>query len=88
MSEFVEDVNDGNFERVVLHSSGQAVSSWQLIFQQSKANNGAYYGDRLSAQNWDWPQETWFQPGFRSGNAMRYLNKNNPYSSNAYLREF
>ena len=78
MSEFVEDVNDGNFERVVLHSSGQAVSSWQLIFQQSKANNGAYYGDRLPAQNWDWPQETWFQK------RLRYLRRGNGRDAKEY----
>jgi hypothetical protein len=81
MSEFVEDVNDGNFERVVLHSSGQAVSSWQLIFQQSKANNGAYYGDRLSAQNWDWPQETWFQK------RLRYLRRSNGRDAKEYTAE-
>ena len=78
MSEFVEDVNDGNFERVVLHSSGQAVSSWQLIFQQSKANNGAYYGDRLPAQNWDWPQGTWLQK------RLRYLRRSNDRDAKEY----
>ena len=37
------------------------MSSWQLIFIQSKVNNATYDGDRLSPQNWDWPKETWFQ---------------------------
>jgi hypothetical protein len=37
------------------------MSAWQLIFLQSKVNNGAYNGERLAAQNWDWPQGTWFQ---------------------------
>jgi hypothetical protein len=37
------------------------MSSWQLIFIQSKVNNGTYDGDRLFAQSWDWPKETWFQ---------------------------
>jgi hypothetical protein len=41
MSDFVREVNDGNFEQVGLHSSAQRVSSWLLIFQQSKVNNGA-----------------------------------------------
>jgi hypothetical protein len=27
------------------------MSSWQLIFMQSKVNNGAYNGDRLCAAN-------------------------------------
>jgi hypothetical protein len=42
---------------------------WQLIFLQSKVNRGTYDGDRLPAQNWDWPQGTWFQ------NRLRYLRK-------------
>ena len=37
------------------------MTSWQLIFLQSKVNNGAYDGDRYFAQNWVWPKETWFQ---------------------------
>jgi hypothetical protein len=37
------------------------VNAWQLIFLQSKVNNGTYNGELLPAQNWDWPQETWFQ---------------------------
>ena len=37
------------------------MSFWQLIFLQSRVNNGAYDEDRLPAQNWDWPQGTWFQ---------------------------
>jgi hypothetical protein len=81
MSKFVEDVNDGNFERVVLHSSGQAVSSWQLIFQQSKVNNGAYYGDRLPAQNWHWPQGTWLQK------RLRYLRRSNGRDAKEYTAE-
>lgn len=40
---------------------------WQLIFLQSKVNRGTYDGDRLPAQNWDWPQGTWFQ------NRLRYF---------------
>src|SRR5712692_4810420 len=37
------------------------MSPWQIIFQQSRVNNGPYYGDRLPAQNWNWPKGTWFQ---------------------------
>ena len=37
------------------------MNSWRLIFLQSRANHGAYDGDRLPAQIWDWPQGTWFQ---------------------------
>jgi hypothetical protein len=35
--------------------------SWELIFLQSRVNHGAYDGDHLPAQKWDWPRETWFQ---------------------------
>ena len=42
-------------------AKGMAMSSWQLIFIQSKVNNGVYDGDRLVAQNWEWPKDTWFQ---------------------------
>ena len=41
------------------------MSSWQLIFSQSKVNSSFYDGDRLVAQNWDWPKETWFQTRVR-----------------------
>lgn len=49
------------------------MSSWQIIFLQSRVNYGAYDGDRLPAQNWDWPQETWFQT------RLRYLRSNSRY---------
>ena len=42
------------------------MSTWQRIFQQSRVNNGAYNGDSLPVQKWDWPQETWFQKRLRS----------------------
>jgi hypothetical protein len=42
------------------------MNCWQLIFLQSKVNRGAYDGDRLPTQNWDWPQRTWFQKRLRS----------------------
>ena len=35
--------------------------SWQLIFYQSRVNNGLYSGDILPEQRWDWPRGTWFQ---------------------------
>lgn len=37
------------------------MNSWELMFVQSKVNNGVYVGDRLTPQNWAWPKETWFQ---------------------------
>lgn len=41
------------------------MSPWQLIFRQSRVNNGIYDGDRLPAQIWDWPQGTWLQERLR-----------------------
>jgi len=32
------------------------MKSWELIFRQSRVNNGVYDGDRLPGQNWQWPQ--------------------------------
>ena len=84
MSEYVSQPDDGNFEQVVLDSGifqgptessePSIMSSWQLIFSQSRVNNGAYNGDRLPAQNWDWPQGTWLQT------RLRYLRGNRRYS--------
>ena len=37
------------------------MEAWQLIFQQSRVNNGIYMGDGLAIQNWRWPRDTWFQ---------------------------
>ena len=81
MSDFVEAVNDGNFEQPVLRPSVRAVSSWQLIFQQSKVNNGAYDGDRLPAQNWHWPQGTWLQT------RLRYLREGNGTYAKKFAEE-
>ena len=42
------------------------MNSWQLIFQQSRANNRfSYIEDSLATQNWAWPRETWFQKRLR-----------------------
>jgi hypothetical protein len=47
------------------------MNGWQQIFLQSKVNNGAYYGELLPAQNWDWPEETWFQKRLRHLRSMK-----------------
>ena len=53
-------------------SSGQVImSAWQLIFQQSKVNNGVYDGDRLPSYIWDWPRETWLQKRLRGLRKIR-----------------
>jgi len=52
------------------------MSSWQLIFAQSKVNNARYDGDRLLDQNWVWPEATWFQM------RLRDLRKSTRKSSN------
>jgi hypothetical protein len=48
------------------------MSYWESVFLQSKVNRGAYDGDRLPTQNWDWPRETWFQK------RLGYLRKTQP----------
>lgn len=57
------------------------MNEWQLIFLQSKVNNGAYFGELLPPQNWDWPEETWFQKRLRrlrkGQNRISELNENN-----------
>jgi hypothetical protein len=68
MSESLNEENEG-IDQVMLESAVPLLSSWQLIFLQSKANNGPYDGDRLPLQNWNWPQETWLQK------RLRYLRK-------------
>jgi hypothetical protein len=40
---------------------GMLMTSWELIFLQSRVNNGGYDGDDLAEQKWDWPRNTWFQ---------------------------
>ena len=52
------------------------MSSWQLIFIESKVNNARYDGDRLLDQNWVWPEATWFQM------RLRDLRKSTRKSSN------
>jgi hypothetical protein len=76
MSEQISQAGDGNFKRIVSESGvfqkpmecsgGIVMGSWQQIFEQSRVNNGAYDGDRLPAQNWHWPQGTWFQTRLRN----------------------
>jgi hypothetical protein len=41
------------------------MNSWELIFTQSRVNNGAYDGDRLVGNHWQWPKGTWFQTRLR-----------------------
>jgi hypothetical protein len=41
------------------------MNSWELIFCLSRVNNGVYDGDRLAAQNWQWPEDTWLQTRLR-----------------------
>ena len=68
-----QTIDSGRF--FMASSGAMMMSSWQLIFEQSKVNNGLYDGDRLPAQNWHWPQDTWLQK------RLRYLRKNQDKSS-------
>jgi hypothetical protein len=76
MSEHISQAGDGNFKQIVSELAllqkpmeclgGMVMGSWQQIFEQSRVNNGAYDGDRLPAQNWHWPEGTWFQTRLRN----------------------
>jgi hypothetical protein len=37
------------------------LTSWQLIFLQSKVNGCAYRGEDLPQRKWEWPKNTWLQ---------------------------
>ncbi len=50
------------------------MSQWQIIFLQSKVNNGIYNGEILPAQNWKWPEGTWFQKRLQADRQARTLN--------------
>ena len=52
------------------------MNAWQNIFRQSRVNDGVYQGDKLPAQNWQWPTGTWFQK------RLRYLRKGNRHEGN------
>jgi hypothetical protein len=57
------------------------MSYWQLIFIQSKVNDGVYHGDQLMTQSWYWPKETWFQM------RLRDLRKRNRKTSQASTQQ-
>jgi hypothetical protein len=54
------------------------MNHWEWIFRQSRVNNGLYDGDRLPAQAWDWPQQTWFQERLRQVRGAGDKSENKP----------
>ena len=34
---------------------------WELVFNQSRVNGAAYFGERLPNNSWDWPKNTFLQ---------------------------
>ncbi|MGH7832452.1 MAG: hypothetical protein ACREQK_02310 [Candidatus Binatia bacterium] len=46
--------------RSTAHTDDQ-LTSWQLIFLQSKVNGCAYRGEDLPQRKWEWPKNTWLQ---------------------------
>ncbi len=65
------------------------MSTWQLIFLQSRANNCAYDEDDLPAQNWAWPQGTWFQKRrhYLRETQRKYARQNRPSPPSNRFRE-
>jgi len=47
------------------------MSTWELIFLQSKVNDGAYNEASLPDLKWDWPRETWLQERLRHLRKLR-----------------
>ena len=41
--------------------SREQMTSWQLIFSQSKANGAQYEGEMLPTCAWNWPTDTYLQ---------------------------
>lgn len=39
----------------------QMLSTWQLIFKQSKVNGAPYGGEQIPVQKWNWPTGTYLQ---------------------------
>lgn len=39
----------------------EQMTSWQLIFSQSKANGALYEGETLPTSAWNWPTDTYLQ---------------------------
>jgi len=72
-----ETIDSEELRNPLAGSEAMMVSPWQLIFELSRVNNGAYNGDRLPAQNWHWPQGTWLQK------RLRYLRKSHDGYSKA-----
>jgi hypothetical protein len=52
--------------------STEKPSFWQLVFQQSKVNGGAYDGENLPGYNWNWPRNTYFQRRLRQARSSRF----------------
>ena len=47
------------------------MTRWELIFLQSKANDGTYNEASLPDLKWDWPRETWLQERLRHLRELR-----------------
>jgi hypothetical protein len=45
---------------------------WQLVFQQSKANEAVYQGEQLAGQTWNWPKDTYLQRRLREQRRGRF----------------
>lgn len=37
------------------------MNAWEMVFRQSRVNNGYYEEDPSPQLKWDWPKGTWFQ---------------------------
>jgi hypothetical protein len=57
-----EDKGDLTMWNSALHSPA---SFWLRVFYNSKVNGAPYAGDKLPANNWSWPTDTYLQRRLR-----------------------
>ena len=48
-------------KQTVQKLENRRLSFWQNILRSSRLYGANYDGDKLPAQPWKWPEETWFQ---------------------------
>jgi hypothetical protein len=46
-------------------AANDQTSFWLQVFSNSKVNGAAYWGDKLPANNWSWPTDTYLQKRLR-----------------------
>jgi hypothetical protein len=48
------------------------MNAWVSVFLQSPVNGASYGSYQLAQQNWQWPEDTWFQKRLGFGREQRF----------------